>query len=643
MSRTLFKRAPLSAAVILLSGSLSAHAIETTSLDKVIVSATRSETVQLPLASTIIVIDEEQIRQSGATQIAEVLRIQAGIQLQDLDGSGGRNVTIGMRGFTGNAANNTLVLVDGRRLNNASLAGPALNTVAIKDIERIEIVQGSAGVLYGDQAVGGVINIITKRATPGELNGSVQLLGGSDNLQSLAANVSQGFANGVSYTLSAQKRDADNYRDNNELDYTNVLANVRYDFARGHVFAEGLYVDDQLNLPGSLTEEQAAENPRQTFSPDNFSDQETESWRVGGGLALNSDWELLAEYSDRTEDSYSEFSGSGFAQTLQTKNLTPRLIGSFNFATGNALVTLGYDRNEAEYSSAASWGSSDTAQDSDGYYGQLVLPLTQSLTTTLGARYNNVKDFDNLSGEHHSASLNAQEFGLSYQLTASLRAFARYAEGFRFANADENGSTPMDVTYLAPQTSESQEIGLAWDSDLMSATLTAYNMDVDNEIMYDSPNFVNINLPQSERQGVILDSTFVLSEKISLRTNYTYTDAQLAAGSFSGNSVPYVAENTANLAVIFTPLEAVTATVDANYTGSRYLVGDDANNADKIESVTLLNANVLWAVMDNLELGLRVKNLTDETYADYNAIIWNGNVQYPQPGRTFSASVTYNF
>src|SRR5690606_17513780 len=278
MSSVFFKRAPLGVAIILLSGSLTAHAVETTKLEKVIVSATRSETVQLPLASTITVIDEEQIRQSGATQVAEVLRIHAGIQLQDFDGSGGRNVTIGMRGFTGNAANNTLVLVDGRRLNNASLAGPALNTVAIKDIERIEIVQGSAGVLYGDQAVGGVINIITKRASSGELNGSVQLLGGSDKLQSLAANVSQGFASGVSYTLSAQKRDVDNYRNNNESDYTNVLGNLRYDFARGHVFAEALYVDDQLNLPGSLTEAQAAENPRQTFTPDDFSDQETESW-----------------------------------------------------------------------------------------------------------------------------------------------------------------------------------------------------------------------------------------------------------------------------------------------------------------------------------------------------------------------------
>src|SRR5690606_32598467 len=178
MSKLIFSRAPLSAAIILLSASVTAHALEERQIEKVYVSGTRSESAQLPLATTITVIDQEQIRLSGATQVTEVLRTQAGIQIQDSDGSGGRNVAISMRGFGSNAINNTLVIVDGRKLNNATLAGPALNTVALKDIERIEIVQGSAGVLYGDQAIGGVINIVTRRARRGELTGSVQSIVG---------------------------------------------------------------------------------------------------------------------------------------------------------------------------------------------------------------------------------------------------------------------------------------------------------------------------------------------------------------------------------------------------------------------------------------------------------------------------------
>ncbi|MGV8837097.1 TonB-dependent receptor plug domain-containing protein, partial [Cellvibrio sp.] len=149
-------------------------------LETVYVSATRSETVQMPVATQIKVITEEEIRVSGAKLLSEVLRTQAGIQLTDSDGSGARNVTASMRGLSG--ANNVLVLVDGRKLNNPSLAAPALNTVSLKDVERIEIVQGSAGVLYGDQAVGGVINIITRRAVAGEVDGSISATIGTDNL-----------------------------------------------------------------------------------------------------------------------------------------------------------------------------------------------------------------------------------------------------------------------------------------------------------------------------------------------------------------------------------------------------------------------------------------------------------------------------
>src|SRR5690606_12743237 len=119
--------------------------------------------------------------------------------------------------------------------------------------------------------------------------------------------------------------------------------------------------------------------------------------------------------------------------------------------------------------------------------------------------------------------------------------------------------------------------------------------DVENELMFDAPSFLNINLPKSQRQGFIADALFSLHQRVSLRTNYTYTDAALSSGVFAGNSVPYVARNTANIALMVQAADALTATLDANYTGSRYLIGDDANTADKVDSLTLINANVLWA------------------------------------------------
>ncbi|RZA07516.1 MAG: TonB-dependent receptor, partial [Moraxellaceae bacterium] len=288
---------PISAALLAVAFSSSTMAADD-KIETLIISATRSETVEVPVAAQIKVIDAEQIRVSGASTIAEVLRTQAGIQIQDGDGSGGRNVTVSMRGFSATAGNNTLILVDGRKLNNPSLAAPALNTIALNDIDRIEIIQGSAGVLYGDQAVGGVINVITKRAKAGELKANLSAQTGTDNLENYTANVSQGFENGLNYSLSAQKRLADNYRDNNESAITNVLGNVGFDFDGGRVFIESQNINDDLGLAGSLSDAQVAINPRQTNTPNGFSNQDTDLTRVGGDITVIDGWKIIAEYAD---------------------------------------------------------------------------------------------------------------------------------------------------------------------------------------------------------------------------------------------------------------------------------------------------------------------------------------------------------
>lgn len=642
---SIFSRAPLSAAIIFLSTSVAAQALEDSKIEKVYVSGTRSESAQLPLATTITVIDQEQIRLSGATQVTEILRTQAGIQVQDSDGSGGRNTTISMRGFGSNAANNTLVIVDGRKLNNASLAGPALNTIAIKDIERIEIVQGSAGVLYGDQAVGGVINIVTRRAVRGEVSGSVQAITGSDNLETYIAHASQGFENGLSYGVSAQKRLTDNYRDNNQSDNENLLANFRFDFEGGHAFIEGQSIDDDLRLPSSLTDEQAAENPRQTTTPDYYANQQTDILRVGGAANITDHWQLLVEYAARDEESLSYYGfGEPLQQNLKAKNLTPRVVGRIPVANGDAVITVGYDKVAAE-AVIAEWGT-DVEQDMDGYYGQIIFPITSSMAVTAGRRYSTADDQDRTTFLAQESSASANELGLHYQFSSSWRIFGRYAEGFRFANADENALTTADVDFLDAQTNESFEIGFGWQTSLNEFTLTVYDMDVDNEIFYDPMSGVsgaNINLPESRRTGVILDGSVTINPYVTLRANYTYTDAELASGNFDGKAVPFVAENTANVALVVNPVESLTLYLDASYTGSRYRAGDDANITGKIDSVVLLNANLLWTY-NQVEAGLRVRNLSDESYADYQGVsAWAGNYQYPQPERTYEASLTYRF
>jgi iron complex outermembrane receptor protein len=612
-------------------------------LETVYVSATRSETVQMPVATQIKVITEEDIRVSGAKLLSEVLRTQAGIQLTDSDGSGARNVTASMRGLSG--ANNVLVLVDGRKLNNPSLAAPALNTVSLKDVERIEIVQGSAGVLYGDQAVGGVINIITRRASAGETNGSVSATSGTDNLDDYTASVRQGFANGLSYSVSAQKRNADNYRDNNQSAYENLLGNLRYDFEKGFLFVDGQQVKDKLNLPGSIGDTQVLLDRRHTNSPNDYSNQDTDTWRVGGGVYLSEQWLLQTEYSDRNEEGtsfYDNYWGgatpSPIEYSVRVKSLTPRLLGEYNTANGTAVATLGYDFIDSDYESNNVWSPVNSNQQQQSYYAHVVYPLSSKLTANFGARQSAVEDENYLKMQIQKDDLTESEFGLSYQFTDDWRGFGRFAESFRFGNADENNLVLDDVVFLKPQTGDSVELGVEWQGTDAQVSYAFYQMSLNDEILYDSIRYANINLADSERQGFTLDTDVRLSNELALRFNYTYTDAKVVDGIYEGNDVPFVAENTGGLTILFTPITPLTLSLESVYTGSRYKGDDEKNAQAKLDQLTVFNLAAVYSFRQ-LEVSARLNNITNELYAGYHSV-WG---QYPQPERNYQASITYRF
>lgn len=611
-------------------------------LETVYVSATRSETVQMPVATQIKIITEEEIRVTGAKLLSEVLRTQAGIQLTDSDGSGARNVTASMRGLSG--TNNVLVLVDGRKLNNPSLAAPALNTVALKDVERIEIVQGSAGVLYGDQAVGGVINIITRRAAAGETDGSVSATAGSDNLEDYTASVSQGFENGLSFSVSAQKRNADNYRVNNQSAYENALANLRYDFAKGFVFVEGQQVDDNLRLPGAITDAEALIDRRMTNSPDDYSNQKSDIARAGFGINFGSSWSLLTEYSDRNEES--DYYSWGFtAASMRVKSLTPRLIGEFSTANGQSIVTVGYDDINSAYESNNSYSPHNSEQQQQSYYAQVIYPILDRLTLTAGARIAQVDDENYLKALSQDDNLQASEFGLSYDFGNDWRVFSRYAESFRFANPDENNLVAKNVIFLDAQTGESFELGTEWKGETATVSYSLYHMQINDEITYDysvannrNSFGANINLPDSERSGLLLMVDQEVSKELALRFNYTYTDAKVVDGLYDGKYVPFVAKNSGAASIVFLPVDALSFSLEGAYTGSRFKSNDDTNSSSKLPSLVVFNLAAVYSYKQ-LEVSGRIKNLTNELYAGLHAA-WG---QYPQPERNYQASISYRF
>jgi vitamin B12 transporter len=194
--------------------------------DVIIVTATRNEISLEDATIPVTIIDREQIELSLATDLSELLRFEAGIDI-GRNGGPGQATSVFIRGTE---SNHTLLLIDGVRVNPGTIGGAAFQHIAPEIIERVEIVKGARSALYGTDAIGGVINVITRQAD--RPNFDVSLGYGSFNTKS--GNVSGGIANedsAIGATLNWQDTDGYKIRTDSDITrgYNNLTANL---FAR---------------------------------------------------------------------------------------------------------------------------------------------------------------------------------------------------------------------------------------------------------------------------------------------------------------------------------------------------------------------------------------------------------------------------
>ena len=178
-------------------------AVQTNSLDQVVVTATRSPKRKPEIGKVVRIITAEQLEHSQGRNLPEVLNNVAGITYSGANNAFSNNATsLFLRGAS---AGNTLILIDGIAVNDAQSISNEydLKSIAIDQIERVEIVKGGNSTLYGSDAVAGVINVITKKPTKQDLNANVILTAGSykSNKQAIGLNGSVGET-GIAFNYS---------------------------------------------------------------------------------------------------------------------------------------------------------------------------------------------------------------------------------------------------------------------------------------------------------------------------------------------------------------------------------------------------------------------------------------------------------
>jgi iron complex outermembrane receptor protein len=655
--------------VILLLGPTSYHALaeeeEVPVLQEVVVTATREEEQIRKIPANVTVITEEHIENSNAKTVADLLRVEEGIVVRDLLGNG-KTIQVDLRGFGETAPSNTLVLVDGRRVNEIDLSGVDWTQIPLDQVQRVEVVRGSGTVLYGDNAVGGVVNIITK--LPAEkLAARVSGIAGSYGRKKGEISVSGGHEN-ILASLFGSYDSTNGYRDNGEFRTRDIGGKIVYDVADNlSLDLSGSYHRDDYGLPGELSQGQLETDRRSTTRPFDKAETSDQYVKLGGDWDLGGYGRVVSDFSLRNRKSKDEFVSftSSTDREISTWAISPRYIWDDKVIDyGNTLIA-GIDVYVSDLdvdfffgTPLAPSGFSDIQKDSYGFYANDELSLSENVILSFGARHERVRydleqedllfglaPLDATVRDHE----NAYSLGLTLLYGEKSSAFARINRSFRFPLTDElvvfdflgTGSIRINPD-IKPQRGQHYELGIRhFFTPDIEARATLFRAEIKDEIFFNLTTFTNENHPETLHQGVEIGAKARFFKKATFLGNYTFEKATFEKDPFKNNDIPAVPRHKVNLGLqIYDVIPGLVLSADYNFVGSSFVISDQANLFDKLSKYYTLNARLSYE-WKRLKAFIGVNNITDQEYSEFSVIggFPTAPTFFPAPERNWVAGI----
>ena len=613
--------------------------------------------------TTLTVIDQETIEKSNAASVAELLRGQAGLHVSDFFGDGSQ-ATIDLRGFGPTASSNTLILIDGRRLNNSSdTAAPDLSLIDIDDIAQIEILQGSSGVLYGNQAVGGVVNIIRKKSF--EDSARVGVRAGSYNSRQVSAAGNKVFGrNRISASFSDWS--TDNYRDHNDAE--NQRLSLRAErIERGlTTYIEAEAVDDEIDTAGALLEDEMNDDREQSMDiyEDDYFETETRMIRIGMNKVLDDSRTLSADFAKRDTDREFIQTFRAFppgSRTTQDRDNNV-LSASYQVVPVDAGILssylVGFTRDATEYELESILGVQEVDQVIQDIYLSTQWSAGARGQVDAGVRYSDQQaeitdEATGVEDEDFDDTVTVFSLGYSHSFDR-VKLFARADQNFRYPTVEEHTNVPFgDEPGLDTQQGVSMELGMEYRVARYRLRGTLYRIELDDEIAFDSTEFANLNLDETRRNGLMLEAARQWSNAFETRISFTALDAEITDGEFDGNQLPLVPERTIRLDGNYRLNPELLVGVEVIAVDEQVFGGDFANELEDLDSFEVVNAHASYR-LKNWVLGFRVNNLLDEEYSEtgskftpYDPITFapltSQTSFFPSPERNFWFSAKVSF
>lgn len=563
-------------------------------------------------------LSREQIANSSVTNLSALLKRKQSIVRVTNNSGDGTQPALSIRGFGDNAAANSLILVDGFPLTNPSLLSPSFNSFSLLDIERVDITQGSEGTLWGDQAIGGVINIVTRH--PEKLLTDTQIGLGSYHHQFYSAIFGNKAPNGVFVKVFGFSNKTDNYRGhNNETDNT-LSGQVGWDYATGSIYINAQTFKNTGLSPGSLTLAQYNTNPRLATNDTFYAHYLTNRYWILSKQALRDDWMLETRFA-RNEIYGDGFLFADYNRQEIVNSIEPRLIGHWR---QNKLLFGFYQQNNS-YSIDSLNTATKTNADQTNLFGQIIIPVLEKLHLTLGARDawqdNTISRIDRDNG----SSINrvfVSEQGLAFTPTNAWEFFIRRDGNFRFPKANENAWSRTGINYLQPQTGVSYETGATWTTEKQKLQLNLYELLLHHEIAFDpsqtlaDPFGSFSNFDSTVRDGVTVTESIQALSTLNVYGQFNYVRARFNAGAFSGNTIPAVPAVTANAGLNYEFVPGWHAQYDALYTGSAYASEDEANVGNRLNGYWISSVT-LQREWKHISASFEVGNIFNQSYSIY--------------------------
>ena len=665
----------LSLLALFITQSLVAAEKMAKSPDDIIVTASRIHDSIHNIPANIQVISRESIREVNAFSVPQILNQLGGLNIRGNSlGQFNFGAVVDMGGYGEAANSNTLVLINGQPINPIDSSSVAWEAIPVESIERIEISKGSAGVQYGNRAVGGVINIVTNESA--ENINYLKTSFGSYGTRSNNALFQNKF-NDTLFKISANTSYTDGWRDNSATNAQALNARLTQFFGENNIYFDMTGSQRDSDNPGGVvgTVGQGYEkhakfnNVGSYFKGENYRAMLGGIFNIGDHSVFESD---LTYQNSRLhyKEPYNQIDNK-----FNRWNLTfsPRL--KINLESFGQLIG-GYDFSHS-YGEDSYLSNAKLLDNS--IYAIYRLPLVGSLELVSGARrqiQHAVANDDPAKGGEtgrKSTQANAWDIGVNYKLSNNQKVYMKFSQAFRFPNVDEfwgyDPSTYQRIfagAMLDPQLDKTFQVGTDFNVGQSKFTASIYHTDTSNQIRLDSYTNNNINDPYLvKRQGMYLSSTSLINDDLTLYTNLNIQDVSYTEGPNEGRTLPLAPKITFNSRINYKVNDFWSFGGVLNYVGNQYYAGAhdlyNARNApfgpsniqnfyQRIPAFALAD---VYATYSNgpWEVRASIKNITDKRYATYGGMgfvttpdsgLWS-YYYYPSDPRTLFTSVSYNF